>query len=118
VKSATFSPDGSRIVTASQDGTARIWDAGTGKEIAALHGHESAVVSAVFSPDGSRVLTASWDGTARIWDVRFATMPTKELVVEACTRRLRGLARLTRGEMRLAGYSDSMLEIDVCAGVE
>ena len=66
--SAAFSPDGSRIVTASEDNTARIWDAATGKEITVLRGHEDAVSSAAFSPDGSRIVTASWDKTARIWD--------------------------------------------------
>ena len=40
VNSAAFSPDGSRIVTASSDKTARIWDAATGKEIAVLRGHD------------------------------------------------------------------------------
>jgi hypothetical protein len=45
-------------------------------------------------------------------------MPTKDLVAEACTRRLRGLTKLTRDEMRLAGYPDSKPEIDVCAGVQ
>jgi WD40 repeat protein len=68
VKSAAFNRDGSRIVTASGDGTARIWDAGTGREIAVLRGHERWVGSAVFSPDGSRIVTASGDHTARIWD--------------------------------------------------
>ena len=68
VESAAFSPDGSRIVTASVDKTARIWDAASGKEIAVLRGHERSVVSAAFSPDGSRIVTASEDKTARIWD--------------------------------------------------
>ena len=68
VLSAAFSPDGSRIVTASDDKTARIWDAATDKEIVVLRGHDSAVYSAVFSPDGSRIVTASGDQTARIWD--------------------------------------------------
>jgi predicted NACHT family NTPase len=59
LKSAAFSPDGSRIVTASQDRTARIWDAASTKEIAILRGHDAAVRSAAFSPDGSRIITAS-----------------------------------------------------------
>ncbi|HYT47911.1 MAG TPA: TIR domain-containing protein, partial [Burkholderiales bacterium] len=72
VNSAAFSPDGSRIVTASTDRTARIWDAASGKEIAVLRGHEDTVISAAFSPDGSRIVTASGDRTARIWDAASA----------------------------------------------
>ena len=68
VSSAAFSPDGARIVTASSDHTARIWDAATGQEITVLRGHLEYVGSAAFSPDGSRIVTASWDKTARIWD--------------------------------------------------
>ena len=66
--SAAFSPDGRRVVTASKDNTARIWDAETYQQIAVLAGHEGILYSALFSPDGRRVLTASWDNTARIWD--------------------------------------------------
>jgi WD40 repeat protein len=68
VYSAVFSPDGSRIVTASQDNTARTWDAATGEEIAVLRGHQGSVNSAAFNSDGSRIVTASADSTARIWD--------------------------------------------------
>ena len=113
VTSAAFSPDGSRIVTASWDNTARIWDAATAKEIAVLRGHDYCVSSAAFSPDGSRIVTASEDKTARIWDVHLETMSAKSLLVEACTR-LAGFTKLTRDEMRLAGYPDDMQEIDVC----
>ena len=66
--SAAFSPDGSRVVTASMDGTARLWDATTGAVLATLSGHMGIVFSAVFSPDGTRVVTASSDNTARLWD--------------------------------------------------
>jgi hypothetical protein len=44
-------------------------------------------------------------------------MSTTDLLAEACTRRLRGVTKLTRDDMRLAGYPDTMSEIDVCAGV-
>src|SRR5690349_18278358 len=72
VWSAAFSRDGSRIVTASWDKTARIWDAASAKEIAVLRGHDDSVRSAAFSPDGSRIVTASDDKTARIWDAATA----------------------------------------------
>ena len=117
VLSAAFSPDGTRIVTPSSDQTARIWDAASGQEIAVLRGHQGVVASAAFSPDGSRIVTASLDNTARIWDVRVATMSTKDLMNEVCTRRLRGLTTLSRDEMRLAGYADSIPEIDICDGI-
>src|SRR5262249_30170985 len=63
--------DGKRVVTASWDGTARIWDAESGREIAVLKGHM--LSSAAFSGDGKRVVTASWDGTTRIWDAESGT---------------------------------------------
>jgi WD40 repeat protein len=68
VISADFSPDGTRVVTASTDHTARIWNAVTGGVIAVLEGHKNFLKSAVFSPDGTKVVTASGDNTARVWD--------------------------------------------------
>jgi WD40 repeat protein len=66
VYSAAFAPDGRRIVTASRDKTARVWDAATGACLMVLEGHEWDVSTAAFSPDGRRIVTA--DKTARVWD--------------------------------------------------
>jgi WD40 repeat protein len=68
VNTAAFSPDGQRMLTASDDHTARVWDAETGKEVGAAFQHQGPVNSAAFSPDGRRVVTASSDHTARVWD--------------------------------------------------
>jgi eukaryotic-like serine/threonine-protein kinase len=75
VSSAAFSPDGSRIVTASDDNTANVWDARSGALALTLRGHapgdlKSGVLSASFSPDGARIVTASYDKTAKVWDAR------------------------------------------------
>jgi len=72
VYDVAYSADGSRILTASRDETARVWDARTGREVVLLAGHVNTVTTAVFSPDraGRYILTASWDGTARVWDAR------------------------------------------------
>ncbi len=69
-ESAVYSPDGTRIVTTSDDKTARIWDARTGAQLAVLSGHGDIVESAAYSPDGMRIVTASEDKTARIWEGR------------------------------------------------
>ena len=66
VNSAAYSPDGRRIVTASDDGTARVWDAESGQQMMELK-HMFGVNSAAYSPDGRWIVTASWDNTARVW---------------------------------------------------
>ena len=70
VTAASFSPDGSRIVTASQDNTAKVWDANTAAELLTLKGHTNWVYSASFSPDGLRIVTGSDDKTATVWDAK------------------------------------------------
>jgi predicted heme/steroid binding protein len=71
VISASFSADGTHVVTASQDKTARVWDLRGGRpSFVALEGHQERVNFASFNADGTHVVTASWDGTARVWDLR------------------------------------------------
>jgi len=75
IRSAAFSPDGSRVLTASEDATARLWNAQNGQEIATLYGLDIPVregrqppgVSGAFSRDGTRILTVSDDKTLRLW---------------------------------------------------
>ena len=69
VAQVVFSPDGQKIATASLDGTVRLWDAGTGRELKVLGGHEGRVFGADFSPDGQTIAISGWVsndfGTAR-----------------------------------------------------
>ncbi len=66
---AAFSPDGRRIVTASWDKTARVWNAATGQLVATLVGHTARLEHAAFSPDGLRIVTAAGeDRTPRVWN--------------------------------------------------
>jgi WD40 repeat protein len=69
VLSVAFSPDGSKIVSGSDDKTIRVWDASTGiKMLPPLRGHDDSIWSVAFSPDGSKIVSGSSDKTIRVWD--------------------------------------------------
>jgi WD40 repeat protein len=70
VTHASFSPDGSQIVTSSSDKTTRIWNAENGLLTKVIGGHSDHVLQAIFSPDGSRLATISKDQTVGIWDTQ------------------------------------------------
>jgi dipeptidyl aminopeptidase/acylaminoacyl peptidase len=74
VLSVCFSPDGSRLATASGEyrkpGKVQVWDAQTGQEALMLRGHTKGVTGVCFSPDGSRLASASMDQTVKVWDAR------------------------------------------------
>jgi WD40 repeat protein/serine/threonine protein kinase/tetratricopeptide (TPR) repeat protein len=67
VNDVAFSADGRQVVSASDDGTARIWDLTTGLPASRTPRHDKPVRRAAFSPDGALVATASADGTAQLW---------------------------------------------------
>lgn len=69
IRTVSFSADGRRLVTASNDGTACVWDTKDGHVVATVGGeHQGFGVSARFSPDGKRVVTTSSRGDVRVWD--------------------------------------------------
>ena len=70
VWSAAFSTDGTQIVTAASDKTARVFDSKTGANLLTLEGHSRGLLSAAFSTDGTRIVTASSDKTARVYDAK------------------------------------------------
>jgi WD40 repeat protein/serine/threonine protein kinase len=65
---ATFSPDGTRILSWSADRTVCLWDL-DGKKLQDFLGHEERVQSAAFSRNGQIVATGDWDGRVRLFDV-------------------------------------------------
>ncbi len=69
VTSVNFSPDGKTLVSGSWDGTIKLWNVETGKEIRTLKGHDGYVLSVNFSPDGKTLVSGSDDNTIKLWNV-------------------------------------------------
>ena len=105
-------PCGARLVTCSQDRTARIWDTATGKELLQLVGHTRAVWDARFLPDGQRVITAGADNTVRIWDANTGRQ-LGSLATPSVVYRLRLSAD---GRSVVCGCEDQLLWLEIGEG--
>lgn len=69
VHACAITPDGARVLSASVDGTLRLWDLQSGQELRVLTGHTEAVTGCVITPDGQHAWSVSHDGTLRQWSL-------------------------------------------------
>jgi WD40 repeat protein len=130
-----FSPDGRRIVSGSEDRTARVWDAEAGMEIPGLRlEHGSGVGGVAFSPDGGRIVTGSLEresdglGEATLWDAgtgerlrslsipgavrSVAFSPDGKLIALACgDQTARVCDAMLRDVRELGGHTESVLSV-------
>jgi WD40 repeat protein len=98
VKGVEVSAHELMAVTASDDGTARLWSLVSGKLVAILGGSRSPVTTASFSPDGRFVLTGGGDGTARVW----GSVPDLK-VTGVRARQVEGIVREVTGVVENVG---------------
>jgi WD40 repeat protein len=113
IRSVAFSPNGGRLlVSASLDGTARIWRTDNDRSVITLEGHRGAMQSATFNDQGDRVVTAEQDGTIGVWDTatgrQLALIPRHTDTVNA--------AQLSSGEHPriVSASADTTVRIDTC----
>jgi hypothetical protein len=88
VNACAVTPDGRRVVSASEDSTLKVWDLETGRPLATLEGHARGVTACAVTPDGQRVVSASLDSTLKVWDLEtgrpLATLEGHAAGVRAC----------------------------------
>jgi len=70
VNAVAVFPDGLQAVSASEDGTLKVWDLQRGIELHTLQGHTDGVSGVVITPNGQCAVSSSWDGTLKVWDLK------------------------------------------------
>lgn len=112
IVAAIFSTDGSRILTGSDDRTARIWDRNTGRTVAVLSGHNGPVSQLAFSADGKRVATGT-DLNVWVWD---AESGSRLALLEADVSYARSIAFCPDGKTIVAAAGRGAVVCDVDSG--
>ena len=69
VTAAAFTPSGQRVLSASQDGTLRLWDLEGGWELSCFEGHAGGVTCLAVSPAGRYAVSGGTDRTVRVWEL-------------------------------------------------
>lgn len=105
INAIAYSPDGSRVISASDDGKIKIWDVVSGFCLTTFSEHTSSVTDIKFAKKGQVLFSASLDGTIRAWDLirfrNFRTFTATERV------QFNSLAVDPSGEIVVAGSQDT-----------
>ncbi|MEK6407385.1 MAG: serine/threonine-protein kinase [Acidobacteriota bacterium] len=115
VWSLAFSPDGSTLAAADDDGKLKLWDSATGNELATLSGHDAATLSVAWSHDGRKLATASSDTTVKLWDAATG----QALTLTGHTKRVNAAAFSPDGKQLATGSDDGTMRLwDASTGTE
>jgi WD40 repeat protein/serine/threonine protein kinase len=110
-----FNPDGTRLASASVDGTVKIWDATTGRDLLTLKGHAGRARHVAFSPDGATLASSGDDRSVRVWDAATG----REIFALPGKDHFNGVAFSPDGTRLASGCADSSVKVwDAKTGAE
>jgi len=110
VNSVAYSPGRRHIISGSDDGTIRIWDAETGATVdKPLEGHSWGVNSVAYSPGGRHIISGSDDKTIRIWDAKTGTPVGEPL--EGHSTSVKSVAYSPDGRHIISGSDDKTIRV-------
>jgi WD40 repeat protein len=120
VKSVAFSPDGTRLASASEDQTVKVWDATAGRVIRTLKGHPRPVTSVAFSSDGRRLASAGGESSepseVKLWD---ATTGQEVHTLKGHPRQVTSVVFSPDGQRLASASEDQTVKVwDAKTGVE
>lgn len=109
-----ISPNGLLLATASDDHTARLWDARTGASLGEPMQNDFGLFDVAFSQNGAHLATTS--GNVQVWTVPRVVLESRQaLLAQACTTTLQaGRSRFSEEEVRSEPELDQIFDSDAC----
>jgi WD40 repeat protein len=111
VWAVAFSPDGTKVLSGSQDETARLWDVETREQLQLFGLHDATVMDVAFAPDGVRLLTSSADDTVRLWTTDPAEPVTILETLRGHEELVIAVAFSPDGQLAVSGSKDETLRL-------
>lgn len=122
INALTYSPDGSKLASASRDGTAKVWDLGTGREVCTYRGHADqpndttkdanmlSVGDVVFDPQG-KIAASAGGNQVHLWDPNSGKQLKVLVTLEKVDKPIKSLSFHPDGKSLAVGGEDGVVRV-------